>query len=333
MKKILSIIVPAYNVDKYLDNCLASLCIPDIMDKIEVLVIDDGSTDNTAVIAEKYVGEYPNSFFLFRKQNGGHGSALNLGIKYASAKYIKIVDGDDWVSKDGFIYLVSFLENCSSDMVVTNYTWFDAQTGKIKTDIIQIMQIMYEKEYHFEQIRELFLIKMHSMTVKTALLKENNIKIDEHCFYVDMEYILYPVPYINTITFLNRSVYMYRVGLTSQSVNIQNMVSRTREHSYVLSQLLDFYHQMRAPLCKTQKLKYIEFGVAKMAVSQIKIFLFSPLSNQTFRELKVFDKDMCKNHPEIAKQMNHLVIKMLRYSFYIMYYPIAMLCIVRRRNK
>ena len=99
MKKVLTIVVPAYNVEKYLKNCLDSFVDVNILNSIEILVVDDGSTDKTADIAKNYEKKYPNSFRLLSKENGGHGSTINYAIPRASGKYFKVVDGDDWVDK------------------------------------------------------------------------------------------------------------------------------------------------------------------------------------------------------------------------------------------
>ena len=100
LDKLLSIAIPAYNVSKYLKKCLDSLEVQSILDKLEIIVVDDGSKDDTAQIAAGYHEKYPESYFVYSKENGGHGSGINFGIEHATGKYFKIVDGDDWLNTE-----------------------------------------------------------------------------------------------------------------------------------------------------------------------------------------------------------------------------------------
>ena len=132
--KVLSVVVPAYNAQAYIRENLDSFCIPGIMDDIEVLIINDGSDDDTESISSEYVEKYPDTFRLFNKENGGHGSGINYGIKYAKGKYFKVVDADDAVGKEAFINLVKCLGSCDSDIVYSGFYWayddgFQTQTG------------------------------------------------------------------------------------------------------------------------------------------------------------------------------------------------------------
>lgn len=93
MKKILTVVIPAYNVEKYLERCMHSFEIPEILDKIEILVINDGSKDGTEQIARAYCEKYPQTYFLYNKENGGHGSGINYGIRYATENISKLLMG------------------------------------------------------------------------------------------------------------------------------------------------------------------------------------------------------------------------------------------------
>ena len=121
MEKILSIVIPAYNVEKYLERCLASFEVTEILDQIEVLVINDGSKDQTAAIAQRYCDRYPDSYFLYNKENGGHGSGINYGIRYARGKYFKVVDGDDWLNTEELPAFVELLAQVDTDVVAADF--------------------------------------------------------------------------------------------------------------------------------------------------------------------------------------------------------------------
>lgn len=99
MDKVLTVIVPVYNMEKYIRQCLESLVIGEVLDRIEVLVVLDGSKDGSAEIAYEFVEQYPDTFRIIYKANGGHGSAINTGLMMASGEYVKILDSDDWVER------------------------------------------------------------------------------------------------------------------------------------------------------------------------------------------------------------------------------------------
>ncbi len=105
MEKTLSISIAAYNVEEFLKNTLDSLVAPEIMDDIEVLIIDDGSKDNTAAIGKEFVDKYPNSFKVISKPNGGYGSTINAAIDAATGQYFKTLDGDDWYDTENLVRL------------------------------------------------------------------------------------------------------------------------------------------------------------------------------------------------------------------------------------
>lgn len=224
MEKLLTISVAAYNVENYIKKCLNSFVDASFIDDIEVLVINDGSTDNTASIVNRYMKKYPGIFRLVNKENGGHGSAVNRGILEAKGEYFKTVDGDDWVNKEALKELINFIKVTHADVISTDYWWVDDKTKRKTKEIKNIFEgLQYRKEYKFDDVCHDIYINIHAMTIRTEILKKNKIRLDTNCFYVDAEYVLFPVPYIDTIAFLPRPVYMYRLGLETQSMNLLNM--------------------------------------------------------------------------------------------------------------
>ena len=123
--KLLSVVIPAYNVEKYINQCLHSFVVKRILPFIEVLIINDGSNDATYDMAAAYERQYPDTFKVITKQNGGHGSAINMGIKEATGKYFKVVDGDDWVDPQALTALIETLRISNSDVVFHNFYWVE----------------------------------------------------------------------------------------------------------------------------------------------------------------------------------------------------------------
>ncbi len=318
MRKLLSIVVPTYNVEKYLRRCLDSFCIEEIQDKLEVLVVNDGSTDGSADIAEEYVRSYPQVFRLINKKNGGHGSTINCGIREAAGRYFKVVDSDDWVDEQAFSKLFAYLEDCNSDVVYTNFYHVDDATGKKTIEFLNPFPgVEYGREYHFCEIKSNLFLKMHGYTIKTELLRHIPA-IDENCFYVDMEYVLFPVPWVETITFLDLFVYQYRVGLPGQSMNIQRMKKNADNYDRVLVRLLQFYEQWR-PRLQPAKLHHMEHVLGRMAASRIKIYLSQPYSRENRKGIEAFEESIRKNYPMVYAAVENRAVLLLRRSRYRLY--------------
>lgn len=319
MSKLLTVVIPVYNVENYISQCLDSFLIPEILNDIEILIIDDGSPDHSKEICQSYIGKYPKSFKLISKENGGHGSAINMGIQLASGKYFKVVDGDDWVQKKTFKELILCLKNTNADLIHTNFCWvYEGSNKKRYEQQFPFAGVEYKKMYSFEDVAHKCFVKMHNMTVRTSILKENCPSLDEKCFYVDNEYILYPIPYIKTIVFLDSTVYMYRIGRSEQSINIKKMRERCKQHEYVLHTLLSFYSYKRE--LRSEKVNvYLANGIARMFCSQIKIYLSYP-AEETYKK-KIIELDLLlkQEYPDIHHAVKNKAIFLLRISGYRLY--------------
>ncbi|MCC4344803.1 glycosyltransferase family 2 protein [Limosilactobacillus reuteri] len=236
--KILTISVAAYNVEKTLDKTLESCNDPRIRSDIEVLVVDDGSKDNTKEVAKKYEKIAPNTFKYVQKENGGHGSTINKGIELASGKYFKVIDGDDWVDTNALVKFVDKLKRLDSDMVLTNHVEvYPNRTNKVSL----IKRMNANKEYTWDNKIDIKRVVLHTLTVKTELLKKNNVHITENCFYVDVEYVVWATYVSKTITYLDTYLYMYRLGNCNQSVDKNNMLKNIEMQEKVSYQLVRLY--------------------------------------------------------------------------------------------
>ena len=337
MEKILTVVIPTYNAEKYLPVSLGSFCIPEILDDIEVLVINDGSSDHSREMAEKYEREYPRTFRVITKENGGHGSGINCGIANASGKYFKVVDADDWVDSRAFINLVRWLKETDSDLVYSGFYWaYDRGEASVeqfekKAEFsVPFPGVVYKKEYVFDEIAHMLYIKMHNMTIRTSILKEHAIHIDEHCFYVDTEYISYPIPYVETVSFLEDFVYMYRIGNEGQSVSMEKMQRNEQNFDKVLRSLLRFYDRLGKDIaCSGPKLLYLENLLARIAAGKYKIMLSQKASEEKKRQMKAFDKKLKKRYPAIYHANINPAVKLLRKSGFGLY---GIACVLTKRK-
>ncbi|MEG0546061.1 MAG: glycosyltransferase family A protein [Oscillospiraceae bacterium] len=328
MSKILTVVIPSYNVEKFLNNTLNSfICDESIMDEIEVFIVDDGSKDNTAKIGLEYEKKYPKTFKVISKENGGHGSTINKGIENATGKYFKVVDGDDWVNTPDFITLISKLKNCNSDYVFTNYyEYYDDVNEQKSVDFLG-----YEdgKECRFVDIAAKGCLPMHALVIKTAILQNNNIRLDEKCFYVDVEYVLFPIPYVETVTFFNLYIYMYRLALDTQSVSILGFKKHINDHIRVCLHILDFINDYKNSANPSQEyINYLEKRCAEIICTQSVIFSSFPLNDkETQKNFKEFDEKVREKNNNVTAMSSAMSKKLmlLRKFDFKFYKPIQIL--------
>lgn len=336
MGKILTVVVPTYNAEKYLRDNLESFKIPELMEDLEILIVNDGSTDHSLEIAEEYVRQHPDTYRVITKENGGHGSGINCGIANARGTYFKVVDADDWVGEKAFCDLVRTLKTSNADVVYSGFLWTydNGETDKTKFQTkaeitIPFEGVEYQKTYSFDSIADKLYMKMHNMTIKTEILRENQIHIDEHCYYVDTEYITYPIPYVKTICFVDGFVYYYRLGRAGQSVGLEKMQKNEENYNKVITSLLKFYKELGNEVpCNREKKEYIAGIIARVIAGKVKIMLSFPASGKKKKELLSFEQKIRHDYPDIYCRNQNKALSLLRKSRYLLYYPASMM--VRR---
>ncbi|MDO5336636.1 MAG: glycosyltransferase [Eubacteriales bacterium] len=333
MEKLLTVVVPTYNIEKYIEMCLDSFAIREAEDRLEVLVVNDGSSDSSPELARAYEREYPAIFRVIDKENGGHGSAINTGLREAAGKYFKVVDGDDWVDKRAFLYLLKVLEESDSDIVASNYCWVHHLTMEKKPERLPFQGVEYEREYDFSEIADKTFIKMHSMTFKTQVLRDAGLWIDEHCYYVDLEYVILPISHVRTVTFIPDIVYMYRIGMQGQSMSLENMQKNRKQYHRVFQRLLQFYRECTGNGCPEANQQYIERALGLAYASYFKILLSFPFCTKVWKYMARYDKRLKREYPKIYESVENKAVRLLRASGYVLY-PAAQAALgVQRRMK
>ena len=312
-KKILSISVAAYNLENLIEENLKSWINKDVMDKIEVLVVDDGSKDNTPKIVEKYEKKYPGVIKLIKQKNAGPGSTVNTGLKNATGKYFRMVDGDDWVETDNLTKYINNLENSKADMILTDYEVFDDSKKEVCDTITY--GIEPNKLFKFDEVCYDIYPQMHGVTYKTELLKKNNITLDNG-FYTDMEYLLFPLKYIETIEYYNFNIYVYRVGQAAQSVSIPSMQKNIAMHDLVLNRLIDYYNENEMSKAKKD---YLIKMVVPVADIHLSILLTFDINSEQISKIKDFNRNLSKKCYDIySAYKKSKKMKLLLYSNYLL---------------
>ncbi len=298
--KLVTICVPGYNVERYLERCIRSLLDHEFSAETEILIIDDGSRDHTPDIAKVFETQYPGIVRLIQKENGGHGSTINCAISEGVGKYFMVVDGDDWIDGKQFSQVLEKIKNGSidTDIISSNYHEVNMESGE-STPWIQQGNIEYDKAFSFDEIDvKNVYFTLASTMFRLSLLREVDKPLQEHTFYVDVEYIMFPIPYVKTVMFVENFIYKYCRGNAEQSVHIPTMVNRYDHHERVLQRVLDY--EVQCSMTLKQKMYYDSILKKLLFTHYALCFVYDSDKNRGYFRAKRFDEYLIGNNPELA---------------------------------
>lgn len=325
--KILTVAVPSYNMEKLLPNCLGSCIYPGAENDLEVIVVNDGSKDNTLAVARDYQKRYPEIFTVIDKENGGHGSGINAGIANARGKYFKVLDADDWFDTASLQALVGILRTTDAQLVTNSFVCVNAQTMKRSKPRSAIVGgELAEGEHDFAAVSAKLLVRMHSVTWRTDILRDNKITIDEHRFYVDMEYISFPVPFVKRVYVTQLPLYMYRLGDNGQSVSIASMQKHMDDHLTVMERVMSFIRAAESRGVGKSSLAYLHRLAAEMVANQCLIYLSYPAKDGMKKEFIAMEEHIKAEHPDVYNAVTHPAVVLLRKTNYALF-PVASLLV------
>ena len=226
--KLLSIVIPSYNSEDYIEHCVESLLVGG--EDVEIIIVDDGSVDRTGEIADAYAARYPSIIRAVHQENGGHGEAVNAGIRNASGLYFKVVDSDDWVDGEAYHQVLATLKELSGgntvlDMLISNFVY--EKEGAKRKKVMKYTGTLPENRIFgwndAKHFRKGQYILMHSVIYRTQLLRECGLELPKHTFYVDNLFVYVPLPHVKNMYYLNVDFYRYFIGRDDQSVMIQRI--------------------------------------------------------------------------------------------------------------
>jgi glycosyltransferase involved in cell wall biosynthesis len=246
--KLLSIAVPSYNSEAYLSRCLESLLLGG--ERVEIIVIDDGSKDKTGAIADSYSAKYPTIIKVIHQENGGHGEGVNQGLLHATGLYYKVVDSDDLLDPVGYKKLLDQLEAFQKnktlpDLVIADFVYDRDEDGKKSQYVSTFSQYFKPNQMiTWDNVKDMHthhLLLMHALFYRRQALLESHTILPKHCFYVDDIFAYKPLPYCKTIYCLPYTIYLYQIGRPDQSVQEDNFVARYPMLLTVMKNVFDAY--------------------------------------------------------------------------------------------
>lgn len=241
MNKLISIIVPIYNTQEFLPKCLDSLIIKEpLLSSVEVLLIIDGSPDNSIAIAKEYAEKYHETFTVIDKENGGYGSVLKRGIAEAKGKYCKVLDSDDWYDTPSFELFVGELQHLDCDVVVTDFV--KEFVFENRSELQTLPNLKNKQTYLLnKELNELQgdVFVMHRLAYKTEIVRQAKIDFPEKISYTDTLFASIPMFFAKDLYYTNLPIYRYFIGRDGQTIAPES-IRKNRKHT---EKVIKYYYQ------------------------------------------------------------------------------------------
>lgn len=306
--KLLTVAIPCYNSQDYMDHAIESLLI--CKDDIEILIVDDGSKDDTAKIGDDYEAKYPETIRCIHQENSGHGEAVNTGLKHATGEYYKVLDSDDWFDETALVKVIQTLralEGQTLDMMICNYVYDKPSENSAKviryTNCLPADRIFrWYNVGHFYPSQNLL---MHSVIYRTAMLRNSGLVLPKHTFYVDNLFVYEPLPFVTTLYYLNVDLYHYYIGREDQSVNEEVMIRRIDQQIAVNKRMIDAVDVMAL---KSRKMRHYMIKYLSMISTVTTVLLVKSGTPENLRKRDELWEYMATTRPEMYKAVKHTAL-------------------------
>lgn len=299
--KLITFTVPCYNSAAYMDRCIETL-LP-AGEEAEIILVDDGSTDDTGKVADAYAAKYPDIVRVIHQENGGHGEGVNQGIRNATGLFFKVVDSDDWLDTEALAKVMEVLRRYANaetplDLLMANYVY--EHVADNTRNVVDYTGILPENRvFHWNEIGKFppdKNILMHSVIYRTEVLRASGMELPKHTFYVDNLFVYQPLPQVKSIYYLNLDLYRYFIGRDDQSVNEKNMIKRVDQQLRVTRLMMQAVDVFALPPEQAKLRAYmLNYFSMMMAISSIFLALDGSQEalvkrKQLWADLKAYDE-------------------------------------------
>ncbi len=281
--KLLTVAIPCYNSQEYMRHAVETVLVGG--EDVEIILVNDGSQDDTGRIADELAAENPSIVRAVHQKNGGHGAAVNTGLSYAKGVYFKVLDSDDWMDREALLKVLDVLrgfvqDGHGVDMLLANYVYEKPSLHKHKA-------IRYDGVFPENQVFTWSDVKrfktsqnilMHSVIYRTKLLRDCKLELPKHTFYVDNIFVYNPLPFVKTMYYLNVDLYRYFIGREDQSVNEKVMIGRIDQQLKVNKLMIDAYDLTKI---KNKKLRAYMVKYLTMMMTISSVFLIKEGSEES----------------------------------------------------
>jgi glycosyltransferase involved in cell wall biosynthesis len=309
--KLMTFAVPCFNSAAYMQKCIDSLLCCGQEDELEIIIINDGSTDQTAEIADEYASKYPHIVRVIHQPNGGHGEGINQGIRNATGLYFKVVDSDDWLDIEcGGKLLTRVREQVQADtpvdLYICNFVYehvMDHTQRFMRFSNVfadgEVIGWNETKPFGLSQF-----LSMHTLYYRTAVLRESGVVLPKHTFYVDSLLAYIPLPYVNTFCYLNLDLYRYFIGRSDQSITEENLVKRIGQQLMVNRILIEAYSSEYVSRLDIKLQHYMRNYIRALMAVGSSIALLSK-KDEDFAKNKALWRLLQEKHPEWYRKIRY----------------------------
>lgn len=307
--KLITFTVPCYNSAAYMEHCVSTLLRAG--DEAEILLIDDGSTDETGAIADRYAAQYPGMVRAFHQENGGHGAGVNRGLSLADGLFFKVVDSDDWLDGEALDALMALLrrfarEGAPVDLVLVNYVYEHTADGTSHR-VHYRNALPVGRAFGWGEVgrfKAAQFIGMHAMVYRTEVLRRSGLRLPEHTFYVDNLFVYQPMPAVRTLYYLDVDLYRYFIGRADQSVTEQNLIRRIDQHIRVTRLIADC-HDLETLRHDNRRLAEYMYHFLSMMMMICTIYPMMDGSPERLEQSRALWRWLKQNHPAAYRRMRY----------------------------
>lgn len=313
--KIITIIVPSYNMEKYLPKCLGSLVVaPELMEKLEVLVVNDGSKDRTSEIAHAFNDKYPQTFKVVDKPNGNYGSCINAALPLAKGKYVKVLDADDTFSTIGFERLLRFLSKTDVDVVLTDYDVVN-EVGEVIQH--QKYALPIGQPFSVDELTEerCGLLAMHAVAYKLCNIINIGYRQSEGISYTDLEWMFIPMSAMRSASYLPVCIYKYLLGRNGQTCDDAVFVKGIPTNARISLKMLADYIERRNNFSK-ESYNYMHTRLLSRLRRIYAYYLFDYVGKRPIDELVEYDRQIKEKDESLYSEVGEVrVSRRLRFAY------------------
>ena len=304
--KLITFTVPCYNSAAYMDHCIQTLLTAG--EDAEILLVDDGSTDETGAIADRYAAEYPNVVRAIHQENGGHGAGVNQGMQIATGLYFKVVDSDDWLDTEALAQLMEKLRTFEEpvDLILCNYVYEHVEDNSQR--VVRYRKVLpTDKVFGWDEVGRFNatqFITMHAAVYRTEVLRKTGIRLPKHTFYVDNLYVYQPLPDVETLYYLDVDLYRYFIGRADQSVTEENLIRRIDQQILVTKIMVDV-HDLQALEARNKRLALYMYHYISIMLMICTIYLMMSGTPESLEKSDALWQWLKDTHPATFRRMRY----------------------------
>ena len=304
--KLITFTVPCYNSAAYMDHCIQTLLTAG--EDAEILLVDDGSTDETGAIADRYAAEYPNVVRAIHQENGGHGAGVNQGMQNATGLYFKVVDSDDWLDTEALAQLMEKLRTFEEpvDLILCNYVYEHVEDNSQR--VVRYRKVLpTDKVFGWDEVGRFNatqFITMHAAVYRTEVLRKTGIRLPKHTFYVDNLYVYQPLPDVETLYYLDVDLYRYFIGRADQSVTEENLIRRIDQQILVTKIMVDV-HDLQALEARNKRLALYMYHYISIMLMICTIYLMMSGTPESLEKSDALWQWLKDTHPATFRRMRY----------------------------